>query len=129
MPPKPKKILIVDDEAPLLKVLSEKLVREGFLTVEAKNGEQGLKVAIAERPDLILLDLVMPVMDGMEMMHQLREHDEWGKNVPIILLSNLASNDIMMSKIIRDTPAFYLLKTDWTPDDVVQKIRERLDLA
>lgn len=124
-----KKILIVEDEAPLLKALSEKLAREGFVAVQAKNGELGLQAAYVEKPDLILLDNVMPVMDGLTMMRKLRERDEWGRSVPIIILTNLAADDAIMASVMRDTPSYYLLKAETTPDTIVEKIRERLDMA
>lgn len=121
-----KKILIVEDEQDLRKALTDKLTREGFSVLEAKNGEEGLKVALAERPDLILLDIVMPVMDGMTMMKKLREENEWGKNVSIILLTNLSATDQIISGIVEDEPSYYLVKSDWKIEDVVKKVRERL---
>lgn len=75
-----KKILIVEDEESLLKTLGEKFTLEGFEVVKAQNGVEGLRVALQEHPDLILLDIVMPVMGGMEMLGKLRQ-DDWGKNV------------------------------------------------
>lgn len=121
-----KKILIVEDEQDLREALTDKLTREGFSVLEAKNGEEGLKVALAARPDLILLDIVMPVMDGMTMMKKLREENEWGKNVSIILLTNLSATDQIISGIVEDEPAYYLVKSDWKIEDVVKKVRERL---
>lgn len=77
MTEKPKRILIVEDEIPMLKALVDKFSRAGFETLEAKNGIEGLAVALKEHPDLVLLDLVMPKMDGVKMMEKLRE-DSWG---------------------------------------------------
>lgn len=125
---KSKKILIIEDEQDLQEALVDKLTREGFSVLAAKNGEEGLKVALAARPDLILLDIVMPVMDGMTMMQKLREENEWGKNVSIILLTNLSATDEIISGIVEDEPAYYLVKSDWKIEDVVKKVRETLGL-
>ena len=123
-----KKILIVEDEQDLREALTDKLTREGFSVLAAKNGEEGLKVALDARPDLILLDIVMPIMDGMTMMKKLREENEWGKNVSIILLTNLSATDEIISGIVEDEPAYYLVKSDWKIGDVVKKVRERLGI-
>lgn len=123
-----KKILIIEDEKPMLKVLVDKFNREGFHVFEAKDGAEGLKVALKQRPDIILLDLIMPKMDGITMMRKLREENEWARNVPIIILTNLQADDKVMSAVTRDEPSFYLVKTSWTLEDVVRKVKERLGM-
>lgn len=122
-----KAILVVDDEAPVTKALSDKLTREGFDVLVAKDGEQGLKMSLEKNPDLILLDIIMPRMDGMTMLAKLRE-DERGKTIPVIILTNLNADDAVTRGVVRDTPAYYLVKTDWTIDEVVRKVRERLGI-
>lgn len=123
-----KTILVVEDESHLLSALVDNFTREGFSVVQAKNGEEGLAVALKEHPDLILLDIVMPVMDGMTMLKKLRETDEWGKQVPVILLTNLTSDHEGRMRDITDLePAYYLVKTDWEMTDVVDKVRDRLE--
>ena len=119
-----KIILIVEDERPLREALRDKLTREGFSTLEAKNGEEGLDVALREHPELILLDIVMPVMDGMTMLKQLREN-AWGKNVKIIILTNLSDIE-KIADSVKNEVYDYLVKTDWKLEDVVTKVRERL---
>ncbi len=122
-----KTILVVEDDQSLLVALTDKFTREKFSVLQAKNGKEGLVVALKERPDLILLDIVMPVMDGMTMLKKLREANEWGKTVPVILLTNLTSDDEeRMRDITELTPTYYLIKTDWKIEDVVEKVRERL---
>ena len=124
---KQQTILIVEDEPTLLKVYAEELGDEKFRVLKATNGQQGLELALREKPDLILLDILMPIMDGLTMMDKLREKDLYGKNVPIILLTNLsASEEKIMQAITKNEPAYYLVKSDWTLQDVVEKIRERL---
>ncbi len=124
---KKTKILIVEDEAVISKTYADELRDEGFLVLAAMNGKDGLELALREKPDLVLLDILMPVMDGLTMMDQLRQKDLYGKNVPIILLTNLsASEENIMKAITKNEPAYYLVKSDWNLSQVVQKIRERL---
>jgi len=128
MPEQSKKVLIVEDEEDLREAMVDKLTREGFQVNEAKNGEEGLEVASKEHPDLILLDIVMPKMDGMTMMKKLRETNTWGKEVPIILLTNLsADEEKIIQSIVENEPSYYLVKSDWKIGDVVQKVRETLE--
>ena len=117
-------ILIVDDEVSLRSALSDKLKLEGFIVLEAKNGEEGLNVALHNHPDLILLDIVMPVIDGITMLKNLRG-DEWGRDAKVIMLTNLDSNGKVADAIVWGTQD-YLVKSDWKIGDVVAKIRKRL---
>lgn len=123
-----KKVLIVEDEAPLRNAVSDILSFEGFQVFQAKNGQEGLDIALAEHPDLILLDLMMPVMDGLTMLEKLREDKEWGKNASVILLTNINDPD----KVAQATEAGsydFLVKSDWNIEDVVRKIKTRLGTA
>lgn len=124
-----KIILLVEDEAPQRKALAEKFTREGFQVFEAKDGQEGLKTALAKLPDIILLDIVMPKMDGMTMLQQLRAANTWGKKVPVVLLTNLSADDEITKAINADEPAFYLVKADWAINDVVKKVKERLAIS
>lgn len=125
MPELKKKILIIEDEVALVTALADKLTAEGFVTVSAKDGLEGLAVFAKEKPDLILLDILMPEMDGMTMLRKLRE-TEGGKTVPVIILTNLNPVDRLSSGAQEFDPAYFLVKTDWTLDQVVAKIREEL---
>lgn len=121
---KQKTILVVEDETPLRDALGDKLKRGGFSVLEAKNGKEGLEVALREHPDLILLDIVMPVMDGMAMFKKLRE-DIWGKSAKVIMLTNL--NDAENVAGAMEKGSFdYFVKSDWKIEDVVAKAREIL---
>jgi len=121
-----KKILVVEDEPDMRQALAESLKHEGFEVVEASNGGEGLQEAIARHPDLIILDILMPKMDGMEMMKKLRGQNEWGRKVPIILLTNLSADDKIMRGIVENEPSYYLVKSDWKIPDVIEKVREML---
>jgi two-component system alkaline phosphatase synthesis response regulator PhoP len=124
---KKAKILIVEDEAVINKAYTEELRDEGFEVITATNGRDGLELALGEKPDLILLDILMPIMDGLTMMDQLREKNEYGKNVPIILLTNMSpGEEKIMTAIVKNEPAYYLVKSDWNLSGVLEKIRERL---
>ncbi len=120
-----KKILIIEDELPMLKALSDKFEREGFSVLEARNGEEGLKAALENKPDLILLDLFMPVMDGKAMMAKLRR-DEWGKQVPIIILTNLNPDDTTLNEIMASGPSYYFIKSKWKLEDLIAKVKKEL---
>ncbi|MEK7588367.1 MAG: response regulator [Patescibacteria group bacterium] len=120
-------ILIVEDEVSLRNALCDKFKREGFNVFEAKDGEVGLVVARKEKPDIILLDIVMPKMDGMSMLKKLRADGPWSKSVPVMLLTNLGADDKEMAKdIVEDELTSYLVKSNWAINDVVKKVKERL---
>lgn len=121
-----KKILIVEDEESLLKLLSESFIENGIDVLGAVDGEQGLKMALEEHPDLILLDIILPKMDGITMLKKLRE-DERGKDVKVIILSNLSDSERVeeaMQKGVYD----YLIKSNWNLADVINKVKEKLNL-
>lgn len=122
-----KKILIIEDELPMLKALSDKFGLEGFSVLEARNGEEGLNMALKTKPDLILLDLLMPVMDGKIMMEKLRR-DEWGKKVPIIILTNLNPDDKTLNEILESGPAYYFVKSKWRLEDLVARTKKELGI-
>jgi len=128
------KILIVEDEILMLKTLVNTLNNHGFSTLEAQDGEQGLALALKEKPDLILFDIIMPKMDGLAMLKELRK-EAWGKEVPIIFLTNLSDPE----KIIQATKDYtqtldniayeYLIKSDYHLADVVKIIKTKLEIS
>jgi len=119
-----KKILIVEDEPKLLKAISEKLEREGFEVLRAVNGQEGVNIALDQHPDMILLDIIMPIMDGITALNNIRD-DAWGKDVPIMMLTNL-SGGVEVSKCIQRGVHDYLVKSDWKLSDVVKEINKRI---
>ena len=123
-PSKKYTLLIIEDDLAILMALGDKFSHEGFNVITAKNGEEGLAMALAGQPDLILLDIIMPVMDGVTTLKKLRK-DEWGKDVPVIILTNLG-DDKQVSQSMEEGVYDYLIKTDWSLDDVVKKVKERL---
>jgi DNA-binding response OmpR family regulator len=119
-----KKILLVEDDTVLLNVLRDKLTSEGFEVLGAPNGKEGLDLALKAHPDLIMVDVLMPIMDGMEMTKRLRE-DEWGKKVPVIVLTNL-NNEKNVADFLERGAYDYLVKASWSLEEVVKRVRERL---
>jgi two-component system alkaline phosphatase synthesis response regulator PhoP len=121
-----KTILIVEDEQGLLRVLKDKLEEEGFSVLIARNGLEGLNISMEKHPDLILLDILMPVMDGITMLKRLRQ-DVWGKDVSVMLLTNLSQEEKIADAVELGTFE-YLIKSDWSIADVVKKIKEKLKI-
>ncbi|HSE34585.1 MAG TPA: response regulator [Candidatus Paceibacterota bacterium] len=120
-------ILIVEDDQSLLAALVDKFTREGFAVRRAANGVTGLAEAVTSHPDIILLDILLPEMDGLELLQKLRKQDDWGKEVPVIFLTNVSPNtDRIIARIAEDEPAYYLVKSDFLLSDVVGKVNERL---
>lgn len=121
-----KKILIVEDDAMLLSVLADNLAQEGFKIIKAKDGEEGLKAAFREHPDLILLDIIMPKMDGVTMLKKLRQDKKYPA-IPIILLTNLNYGK-EVEEAIKHGASDFLVKVNWKLEDVVKKVKQKLCL-
>ena len=125
---KQKKILIVEDETSLRTVLVDVLQKQNFSVLEARNGKEGVILSLGEHPDLILLDIRMPVMGGMEALKEIRKN-VWGAKVPVIILTNLsATNEDLVQDMVGVRPLYYLIKSDWNIYDVVRKIKEVLEI-
>ena len=119
-----KKILVVEDDLPLLNALHEKLSSAGLTVVDAKNGEEGLATALSGHPDLIILDILMPKMDGLEMLKKMRE-DAWGKQVPVMILTNLSDDGSIAHQMTEET-FDYIIKSDIKIEAVVEKVKAKL---
>ena len=116
------KILIIEDEEALLKMLAKKLVREGYAVVTAPNGEVGLAMIRKENPDLVLLDILMPKMGGMEVLERMHADKKLSK-IPVIIISNSGQPvEIERAKTlgIRD----YLVKAEFDPQEVIEKVKK-----
>lgn len=121
-----QKILVVEDEVALRRLLVEQLTEAGYDVFEADDGGKGVASALEHHPHLILLDIIMPEMDGITAMKKIRE-DAWGKSVPIILLTNVGADEKMLRQVMEHEPAYYLVKSDWKIEDILKKIREVLN--
>lgn len=119
-----QKILVIEDEIALQQVLADRFKEEGFLVQTAADGVEGLQKALSWKPDLILLDIVMPKMDGMTMLHKLRE-DPLGKNLPVILLTNLSDTEDVYEAMANGVFDF-LVKSHWELDDLIDEVQAKL---
>ena len=121
-----KKILIVEDESDTMRVLFDKLKQKEVEIIEAKNGAEGLEIALKTKPDLILLDIVMPIMDGLTMLKKIKT-DPAVKNIPVIILTNYGDAE-KIAEAIEIGACGYLIKVDLKIDDLMEKVNEALSL-
>jgi DNA-binding response OmpR family regulator len=123
------KILVVDDNEPMREALKDTLISKGFEALTASNGAEGLKIALEIKPRVIVSDIQMPIMNGMEMLAELRKSGCWGEKVPIIILTSFDTNEKIMDGIIQNDPSFYLMKSETTPSMIVDLIKEKLGIS
>ena len=116
-----KKILIVEDDKFLRELIGQKLLKEGYDIVEAVDGEKGIKSIKDEKPDLVLLDLILPGMDGFEVLIKMKE-DTAIAQIPVIILSNLGQKDDI-EKGLKMGAVGYLIKAHFTPGEIIDKIK------
>jgi CheY-like chemotaxis protein len=119
------KILLVDDDELMIDMYSEKFRNDGYTLAIAFNGEECIKKALSFQPDLILLDIMMPIMDGLTALRKLKEHPNTQK-IPVILLTNVGGlyDDIKQGLSLGANE--YIIKSHFTPKQVVEKVEEIL---
>lgn len=120
----PKVILFIEDESALQKTFGDILRQEGYEMISALDGEVGLRLAKKKKPDLILLDLILPRVHGFEVLKKLKE-DKETKEIPIIVLTNL-DGIADVDKAIELGATTYLVKANYSLEEVVQKIKKAL---
>jgi DNA-binding response OmpR family regulator len=120
-----KNILIIEDDAFLRDLINKKLSSAEFTTTEAIDGETGIKKAKEEKPDLILLDLLLPGPDGFEVLSKLKT-DSSTSSIPVIILSNLGQKE-EVEKGMELGAIDYLIKAQFTPEEIVIKVREAFE--
>ena len=118
------KILLVEDEKKLLNILADYFEKEGFIVFKAEEGQEGLDSAIKNKPHIIVLDIIMPGMDGLTMLKKLREN-KWGNTVPVLVLSNLSDPE-QINEISGRGIVDYMIKSNWGLSDVVLKVKQTL---
>ena len=118
------KILIIEDDKFILKLYSDKLRREGFQSMEAITGEEGLNKILLEKPDLVILDLILPGKHGFEVLSEMKLNSEI-KNIPVIILTNLGQEADIKRGLELGASA-YLTKTEFSVNKLPELIREHL---
>ena len=120
-----KTILIIEDDKFLRDLIAKKLKKEGFDISEAIDGEKGLKKTKTEKPDLVLLDLILPGIDGFEVLAEIKKDSALIK-IPIIILSNLGQKDDI-ERGMKLGAVDYLIKAHFTPGEIIDKIKTILE--
>jgi len=120
----PKTILFIEDDKFLRELVIQKLIKEGYETSEAVDGEEGIKKVKEEKPDLVLLDLILPGIDGFEVLSRMREESAL-TSIPVIILSNLGQKEDV-EKGLKLGAVDYLIKAHFTPGEIIDKIRAAL---
>ncbi len=119
-----KTILIIEDDKFLRELIVQKLIKEGYDTSEAVDGEEGIKKIKEEKPDLVLLDLILPGIDGFEVLARMREESTLS-SIPVIILSNLGQKEDV-EKGLKMGAVDYLIKAHFTPGEIIEKIKNVL---
>jgi len=120
-----KKILFIEDEQSLQKTFEDVFKKEGYEIISALNGEVGLRLIKSEKPDLVLLDLILPKIHGLEVLEKIKKDPET-KNIPVIILTNIeGAKDVERALELGATT--YLVKTSYALKDIVNKIKKTLE--
>lgn len=120
-----KSVLIVDDEILVVKALTRKLKQENLAIDYANDGEEALLKINRDKPDLVLLDIVMPKLDGISVLKKLKENPET-KDITVIILSNLY-DDKKVQELLRTNNTDYLIKVEHSLDDIIRCVKEKLN--
>jgi len=119
-----KKILVVEDDTLLMEMLSQKFKKDGFSVRTCMDGQSGLEMAKEEKPDIILMDNILPVMSGPEMFSYLRKDPDL-RSIPVVMLSNVGSNSERL-RILSQGIEKYLVKYENTLNKIVGEVEEVL---
>lgn len=119
-----KTVLLVEDERNLLKMYDRKFTLEGFRVLKAENGKQALEIVKTEKPSVILLDIIMPELDGFQVLERLESNPET-KDIPVILLTNL-NQETDIARGMNLGAKDFLVKANFEPDEVVEKVKRMI---
>ncbi|MDF1498106.1 MAG: response regulator [Patescibacteria group bacterium] len=121
-----KKILIIEDEEILGTLLKEKISERGYDVLLAIDGEEGLALMKSDKPDLLLLDIVMPKIDGFGVMEEMNKTKDLNLNkIPVVIISN-SGQPVEIDKVLKFGVKDYLIKTQFNPEEVIEKIEKYL---
>ena len=115
-----KKILVIEDEDLLIDLLQKKLEGSGYSVFLARNGEEGLKLMRENRPDIVLLDIIMPKMGGFEVLEKMAEDDSL-KKIPVVIISN-SGQPVELDRAKKLGVKDWLIKTEFDLDEVLKKV-------
>lgn len=122
MNPSPIKILVAEDDKFLLKIYQTKLAKEGYEIVSATDGEEAVQSIKIEKPNLVILDLVMPKKNGFEVLEEIKADPEL-KDIPVIVLSNLGQESDV-ERVMQAGAVDYLIKANFSIEEVMEKIKK-----
>jgi two-component system alkaline phosphatase synthesis response regulator PhoP len=119
-----KKILLIEDEQIMIDLLEKKLTKEGYKVSIARNGIEGLKQLREQKPDLILLDIIMPKMSGFEVMEEMQKDSEISE-IPVIIISN-SGQPVELDRAQKLGAKDWLIKTEFDPREVLEKVKKQI---
>lgn len=119
-----KKILLIEDDLAVVRILETKLEIEGYEVLSAYNGKTGLEKVMKEKPNLILLDILLPKMNGFEVLRKIKENSETS-SIPVMILSNLGEDE-NINRGIKLGAKDYIVKAHYNLEEIVRKIRQIL---
>jgi DNA-binding response OmpR family regulator len=119
-----KVVLVIEDDTSMLDVLAYKITEAGFEVLKAQNGQEGLELALREQPDLILLDLLLPKLSGLNLLEALRK-DKKGKQIPVFVLTNLTENSAIYKSVALNSAAYYI-KSNSSLEHIATEVKNKL---
>ncbi|MBI1971252.1 MAG: response regulator [Candidatus Wildermuthbacteria bacterium] len=119
-----QKILVIEDDPFLRELTTQKLSKEGYEVFESADGEKGLELAKEKKPNLVLLDMMLPGIDGFRVLQHLKENHATN-SIPVVILSNLGGKEDV-ERALELGAADFLIKVQFTPEEVIEKIRTHL---
>jgi len=122
---KAKKILLIEDEEIIINLLQRKLEKEGYEMRVARDGQEGLEKMKEAKPDLVLLDIIMPKMGGFEVMEEMQKEAEL-KKIPVIIISN-SGQPVELDRAKELGVRDWLIKTEFDPQEVLEKVKKQID--
>jgi len=125
MPDQKTKILIIEDDFFIRELYERQFTKEGYLILSSEDGPSGLLAASQEKPDLILLDIMLPKLNGLDLLRTLKAKDET-KNIPVILLTNLGQESVIKEGFELGAES-YLIKSAYTPSQIIDEIKNFME--
>jgi DNA-binding response OmpR family regulator len=120
-----KRILIIEDEVFYENALSNRLRKEGYEVTGVHSSRDGLDLALKTKPHLIVLDIIMPGMNGMAVLKQIRESGDWGKSVIVFMITNVPSESGQINEQVTELmPTYYIEKSDTTIQEIVDLVHK-----